>query len=703
MRLAQSCCRGVHLYGFDVGGRLARPMDPPHRLRPVVTGGGERFALSALWLYFTVVVSSTRYGRPRVQAGNTPPVPALDELARAYGNVQLATLVSTPPRGWTYELKYDGYRILALKAGDEVRLLSRSGRDWTATFAVIARDVARLKCHRCVIDGEVCALDERGYPSFQLLQNRDSGVTLAYFVFDLLLQSAQDLRPRALEDRRARLATLVAPLLGTSGVFLSSAVEADPATVLRLACASGLEGIVAKELGSPYSPGRSTSWQKIKCTKRQEFAIVGWIASTGTMRAVGSILLGLRSGDRYVYAGKVGTGLTDDARTKLWTALVRDENELPTAADVPRFGGRVHFVTPRYVAEVAFTEWTAGNHIRHPSFKGLRDDKAPEECVREVPGSTTSTPPSVPAPRAAAASSPTRVEVAGVSLSHPSRELDPAGISKLELARYYAAVGPHMVPHVRGRPLSLLRWAGGKETAKGGTFLRHARAWGPDALRRVTIQEKTKVGEYLIADSTEALVSLAQMDILEIHTWNSTFDHLEHPDRVVFDLDPAPDVAWPAVVRAAKDLRDRLQDLRLKSWVKTTGGKGLHVVVPLAPRADWSTSFAFTRRFVDELAREEPERFVATMAKAERRGRIFLDYLRNSRTSTSVAAYSIRARPGPTVSVPLAWRELDDVDPGALTASVVLRRLGGRWKDPWLPYWNTRQTLPAAPRRRGDP
>lgn len=246
--------------------------------------------------------------RPRVRTAPAPSVASLDALARAYGKVQLATLVATPPVGWSYELKYDGYRILALKAGKDVRLLSRSGQDWTATFEVIARDIARLKAPTCVLDGEVCALDERGYPSFQLLQNRDSGVTLAYFVFDLLHDGASDVRPLPLEARRAKLARRVAPLLGTSSVFLSSSVQEDAAKVLRLACASGLEGIVAKELGSRYSPGRSSAWQKIKCTKRQEFAIIGWLPLTGTMPTVGSLLLGLRSGDGFVYAGKVGTG-----------------------------------------------------------------------------------------------------------------------------------------------------------------------------------------------------------------------------------------------------------------------------------------------------------------------------------------------------------------------------------------------------------
>ncbi|MEA2748872.1 MAG: bifunctional non-ous end joining protein LigD, partial [Myxococcales bacterium] len=293
-----------------------------------------------------------------------------------------------------------------------------------------------------------------------------------------------------------------------------------------------------------------------------------------------------------------------------------------------------------------------------------------------------------------------RVVVAGVSISHPERVLEPTGVTKLDLARYYEAVGEHMLPHVEGRPLTLVRWAEGKHTEKGGIYLRHAKAWGPDVLRRVKIREKTKVGEYLVADTVAALVGLAQMDILEIHTWNSRASDVEHPDRVVLDLDPAPDVPWKEVVRAARLVNERLAALGLESWVKTTGGKGLHVLVPLVPEASWEECLAFTRAFAQMLVREEPKRFVAIVPKHVRSGKILVDYLRNNRTNTSVAAFSTRARAGAPVSVPITWDELDDELRGdAWNIHTVLDRLRERrWKDAWAGYFGARQRLPRAMR-----
>jgi bifunctional non-homologous end joining protein LigD len=312
---------------------------------------------------------------------------SIDALLADYRDVQLATLVTDVPRGetWSYELKYDGYRILALKSGAEVRLMSRNQQDWTREFAAVAADVAKLAVPGCVLDGEVCALDDRGRPSFQRLQNRARGARLAYFVFDLLYEG-EDLRPLPLEERRLRLGRCVSSKESMSSVVLSSAAHGDGATVLRTACANGFEGVVAKELGARYTPGRSRTWLKIKCTLRQEFAIVGWLPLATSERAIGSLLLALAEADGSMrYAGKVGTGFDMKMRADLGTLLRRDERKEPTAIDVPRFGGAVHFVKPKHVAEVAFSEWTGGGHVRHPSFQGLRADKRPEECVREAP------------------------------------------------------------------------------------------------------------------------------------------------------------------------------------------------------------------------------------------------------------------------------------------------------------------------------
>jgi bifunctional non-homologous end joining protein LigD len=287
-----------------------------------------------------------------------------------------------------------------------------------------------------------------------------------------------------------------------------------------------------------------------------------------------------------------------------------------------------------------------------------------------------------------------RIDVAGISVSHPTRVLEPPGVTKLALARYYEAVASRMLPHALGRPLTLLRWAEGPPTEKGGIYLRHAKAWGPTPLHRVTIREKTKTGEYLVIVDAKGLVSLAQMDILEIHTWNAIADDVERPDRVVFDLDPAPDVPWNETASAALEIRDRLAKLGLASWVKTTGGKGLHVVVPLTRGAGWDTCFEFTRRFAQQMVADTPKRYIATMSKAARKGLLFVDYLRNNRASTSVSAFSTRSRPGPPVSMPVDWSGLATLDPAAFTMKAVAELVSGRWADPWKGYWKAKQTLP---------
>ncbi len=616
------------------------------------------------------------------------PTDRLDELARAVGEVQTAVLVEaiSEPSAFTYELKWDGYRVLAVKAGDAVRLVSRKRQDFTKEFGAVARDVATVPAREFVLDGEVCALDSRGVPKFQMLQRRmRERAPLAYFVFDLLWLDGEDLRAMPIEERRELLARVVVDLDRKGSVVRSTAAEGDPSSILALACSRGLEGIVAKRKGSAYAAGKRPTWLKLKCKLRQELAVVGYLPLLETRDAVGSLLVAVAEGDFFRYAGKVGTGFDDQTRVELAKELSRDRADAPTAVGVPRAGGLARYVRPRLVAEVEMTEWTEGGHVRHASFQGLRRDKKPEECVREAPADAKPPPPPG-----------NRVEVAGISISHPSRVLEPTNLTKLELARYYEAVAPWMLPHVAGRPLTLVRWAEGKATEKGGgVYLRHAKAWGPAALRRVRIREKTKTGEYLVADDEVGLVALAQMDILEVHTWSSKVEDVERPDRMVFDLDPAPDVKWPEVRHAAHDLRGRLASLGLASFVKTTGGKGLHVVVPIVPGATWEDCLAFSRALARLLAREEPTRFVAAVPKAARRGKILLDYLRNNRGNTSVAAFSTRARPFAPVSVPLAWEELDEErKPDRWNVRDILERVRRQRRDPWEGFFTPATALP---------
>ncbi len=601
----------------------------------------------------------------------------------------LATTIADPSR-YSYELKWDGYRIVAFKLGGAVRLVSRKGNDYTKEFPSIARDVAKLDAEEVVLDGEVCALDARGLPSFQLLQNRRRGVSLTYFVFDVLRRDGRDLRAQPIEARRAELADVIGEHDRRGSIVVSTASENDLTSVLDLACARGLEGVVAKQKGSSYIAGKRPTWLKIKCHARQELAVVGWLPLEGTRNAIGSLLLGVMEPDgRFHYAGKVGTGFDDRMRGEIARALAKTASKTPTAVGVPKLGGLVRFVEPRLVAEVRFTEWTESGHVRHPSFLGFRADKRPEECVREVPvhAAAPASTPARPKPRGPV--------VLGIAISNPDRVLAPTPLTKLDLARYYEAIASEMLPHVEGRPLTLLRWEeGASETEKGGVFMRHRKAWGPDALRRVSIREKTKTGEYLVADTPAALVALAQMDVLEVHTWNSRADDVEHPDRLVFDLDPAEDVPFGDVVKAAHVVRERLADLGVVSFPKTTGAKGLHVVAPLVPSADVSACLAFARAFAGLLAREDPKRFTTAMAKAARPGKIFVDYLRNNRTNTSVAAFSTRARPGAPVSVPLAWAEVDrKLRPSRFTPRVVLARVR-EMPDPWDAYFRTAQHLP---------
>jgi bifunctional non-homologous end joining protein LigD len=649
------------------------------------------------------------------KGGRTGRGSALAELMAKVRAVQLATLVKdVPPGAWVYELKWDGYRILAHKSGNDVCLMSRRGNDWTSEFSVVADAVAGLPTKECIIDGEVCAIGTNGVPSFQLLQNRgDRQIGLLFIVFDLLWVDGEDLRSKPLEERRARLEQIAAKAGADSLVRLSTAVEGDPKQILAAACKAGLEGIIAKQKGSRYVGARERTWLKVKCTLRQEFAVVGYLPLKKTLPAVGGLLLALKrdNDDALHYAGKVGTGFDDKTRVALAKLLDAHRSKTPTALGAPPMGRLARWSEPKYVAEVEFTEWTDAGDIRHPSFRGLRNDKKPEDCVRERPAAVEAADRSAevhsPVPAALAgrprrssgkAARPTKADghvvVAGVRVSHSDRVLHPPGVTKLELARYYERVGERMLPHVEGRPLTLLLWDP-SVPERGGKFMRHAHAWGPDVLRRVHIQEKTKVGEYLVVDNVEGLVALAQMDVLEIHTWNSLAQDVERPNRVVFDLDPGPDVPWSRVVDCAHYLRDRLLAVKLASWPKTTGGKGVHIVVPIEPSADWAQCLEFTRAFADVMESERPKDFVTTLSKAKRSGRILIDYLRNNRTNTSIAAFSIRARPGAPVSMPVAWDEFDSsLKSDAFKMHDVAERLATARRDPWAGYFTRTQRLP---------
>ncbi|WP_143827895.1 DNA ligase D [Anaeromyxobacter sp. Fw109-5] len=618
---------------------------------------------------------------------------------------QLALLVSGAPEGaaWVHEVKYDGYRIGCAVDGGEVTLWSRRGKDWTAQFPEVASSARRLKVRSALLDGEVAAVLPDGRTSFQALQNAFHGGRrdLVYFAFDLLHLDGEDLTSRPLLERKAALAGL----LGDGGVVrYAPHFEGRGPDVHREACKLGMEGIVSKRSDLPYRAGRNATWVKTKCVLRQELVIGGFTDPEGAARdAIGALLVGYREGGALRFAGKVGTGFTNASARALRERLAG----LPTDSSpfTPRpsgwLGRNAHWVRPELVCEVAFTEWTADGKIRHPSFQGLREDKRPEDVVRErAAGGATSTATSTATPtekrvprRSRSPGAGEAEEIGGVRISSPARVMYPdLGVTKRDLARYYEAVADAMVPHLAGRPLTLVHCPDG--LAGECRYMKHSKLWAPDAVRRVRIPERTKLGEYLVVDDARALLSIVQMDVLELHTWSSTVDRLEEPDRLVLDLDPGPAVGWAEVVRAARLLRDALAALGLGAFVKTTGGAGLHVVAPLVPERPWSECLAFARGLATTLARHDPSRFTVAYAKAGRERKILLDYLRNNRTNTSIAAFSTRARPAATVAVPLAWDELSPrAPPDRHTLRTVPRRLARLRADPWAGYDRARRSL----------
>jgi bifunctional non-homologous end joining protein LigD len=612
---------------------------------------------------------------------------------------QLATLVTEPPEGggWLHELKFDGYRILGRVQGGRARLISRNGNDWTGNFPSLAAALEALPLSQGVIDGEVAVLQPDGTTSFQALQNALSARAqgeLVYFAFDLPYLDGYDLTRARLEDRKAALDALLAG--AGSAVRYSAHVVGSGREFFDNACRMRLEGIVSKRRDAPYEPRRGGSWLKVKCLRRQEVVIGGWTDPSGARTGLGALLVGVHErGAGLTFAGKVGTGFTEKVLRDLHRRLGAIEQASSPFSPKPKGVGAAHWVKPELVAEVAFTEWTGDGKMRHPSFQGLRGDKPPQEVVRERETPTEKV--AGPARPSTGAKGAAEAKVAGVRLTHPDRVLYPAlGLTKRDLAEFYASIADWILPHVVGRPLTLVRCPEGLD---GDCFyMKHSGAWAPPALRRVKIKEKTKTGDYLVADDLAGVMGLVQMGILEIHTWNSLADRVEEPNRIVFDLDPGPAVAFDKVMAGARLLRGSLRSVGLESFVKTTGGKGLHVVVPLAPGHGWEETFGFSELVASQIVKEDPRTYTDSMPKAGRQAKILIDVLRNNRGSTSVAAYSTRARPEAPVSVPLAWEELRrDLRPDQFTVQNLPRRLSSLKADPWARYFTLRQKL-AVPR-----
>ena len=623
--------------------------------------------------------------------------------------LSLATLVEEPPEGdgWLHEIKYDGYRIAARVDRSGVRLFSRNGLDWTARFSEVAEALEALATDGAWLDGEVVVLDARGVSDFGRLQRfvkEGQPGDLTYIAFDLLFEDGEDLRALPLVERKRRLEQLLRR--GGQAVHgvvrYGDHIEGLGGDVFAEACLQGLEGVVSKRAGDTYAGRRTRSWVKSKCGRRQEFVVGGFTDPSGTRRGFGALLLGAYDGEGALrYAGRAGSGFDDATLTRLHARLKKLERRTPPFADPPKGAETrgVHWTSPKLVAEVAFTEWTSEGQLRHPVFKGLREDKAPEDVVREVePGGGADAPSASPragdartapaaAPRARRASSGAdKPLVRGVKISHPERVVFPdPGLTKLDVARYYEAVAELMVPYLERRPLTVIRCPGG--IAAECFFQKNVTPSVPRSVAKVRVRgadEKTVV--YPVVDTPEALLAMVQNGSVEFHVWGSRVGAIEAPDILVFDLDPAPDVPWSRVREAARTLRDELEDRGLESYLRTSGGKGLHVVVPFTPRRHWPRVGAFAREVVEALVAHEPGRYTATMSKAKRGGKVFVDHFRNGRGATSVTSYSLRARPGAPVAMPISWDELGRTRGGAdWTAERVLRRLRGR-DDPWADF-----------------
>jgi bifunctional non-homologous end joining protein LigD len=609
----------------------------------------------------------------------------------------LALLSDVAPEGaeWVNEIKFDGYRMQARIDAGGVKLLTRKALDWTEKFAPIAHALEDLPVEQAILDGEIVAESEDGVSSFsQLQQDLKDGHEgrLVYYVFDLLYLDGQDLTQAPLLERKQALSRLLAGMPKKGRIRLSEHFDEAGGVLLKHACRMSLEGIIAKRGNAPYRPGRGGDWLKIKCSDRQEFVVAGYAPSTVDAHAIGALILGYYDKGRLHYAGRTGTGFSHKMARDLWKRLqplVTAKSPFNPPPKEETRARNARWVTPRLVVEVAFHGWTHGERVRQASFQGIREDKSPTEVVREV----KAMPPSDRKKRIAAAAQrvPTKVKEPQYHLTHPDRVYwEDAGITKQGLADYYIDVWKWMKPHVTGRVLALVRCPAGA-TAEC-FFQKHASA-GVDQkhLHLVTEPDNDKA---ISVDDLDGIIALVQAGVLEIHTRGTTIDHLEEADRLVFDLDPGPGIGWKDIVAAARDVRQRLANLKLKSFLKTSGGKGLHVVLPIR-YTPWEQAKGFCRNIAEQMAADSPDRYTATVKKNARGNRIFIDYLRNSREATAVAPYSTRAREGAPVSVPIAWEELKTLRAAnQYTVSNLNKRLARLDKDPWAGIGKFKQALP---------
>jgi bifunctional non-homologous end joining protein LigD len=619
---------------------------------------------------------------------------------------QLALEAEDPPEtsGWLHELKLDGYRMQARKQGDKVQMLTRSGLDWTNRVPAVADAVRQLPADRITLDGEVVVLAPNGTTNFADLQaafQDGARHPLTYFCFDLLHLNGHSTRDLPLIERKSLLAEILSSA-DPATLRISEHLEANGKQIFHHACSLHAEGIVSKRAQSKYTSTRGSDWLKFKCLHEQEFVIGGYTLPSNETYGVGALLLGYYRDGKLVYAGRTGTGFTRSSHRTIRDKLQPLSTSKPAFAAIPTAARKgAHWVKPSLVAQVRFATWTADNQLRQAAFLGLREDKPANEVVREeaAPTPKRTHAHSAPSashrvPRELAAKTVAPEEKASIRLTHPEKVLDSdSGITKQMLADYYWAVAENMLPHIADRPLSLVRCPEG--IGKPCFYQKHVNSMLPKDIGTVMVPDK-KTGKpepYITLNSRESLAGLAQMGVLEIHPWGARNEDLEHADRIIIDLDPDESLPWSTVTEAACDVRERLKHLGLDSFLKTTGGKGLHIVAPIAPQHDWDTIKSFAHNFVLAMERASPRLYLAKMTKAARIGKIYLDYLRNERGATAVAPYSPRSRAGAPVSMPLAWSELSSRERPRFSVSDFADWRARLRKDPWKLLPNKSQQL----------
>ncbi|MNJ91387.1 putative DNA ligase-like protein [compost metagenome] len=590
---------------------------------------------------------------------------------------ELALLVEKPPEGreWIHETKFDGYRMQAHLRGENVKLFTRTGLDWAKKFPSVSKALEALASDGTVLDGEVVWLEKTGRTSFQKLQNAiksNDHSSMFYYIFDILSLEGEDLRQKSLMERKKILKEFLKNQ-NKGPLRYSDHLRGNAKALFKEACSLELEGLISKRADSKYLSGRNQNWLKIKCGKQQEFVIGGYTEAQGSRSGFGALLLGVYERDKLRYVGKVGTGFTETSLRELKKTLLKlEQDHSPFDVKSPR-GRGLHWIQPIKSAEIHFSNWTEDGHLRVPVFHGLREDKPPREISVEEPA-----PPKVKGK---------------LSLSSPEKIIfAKEKITKLDIAKFYLEISEKMLPYVKDRPLALLRCPEG--TSKPCFFQKHINGNLPAHIQEVLIKEKTEESPYMFISSSQGLVAFVQMGAFEMHCWNCKKNNVEYPDQIVMDFDPGPGVPWSKVIAAAFELKKTLEVLGLRSFVKLSGGKGVHVHVPISPKYTWDEVKAFSKALADDMEARNPDLYVARMSKKIRRGRIFVDYLRNGRGSTAIGPYCLRARALSSVAMPVTWEELKKIKgPDIFTLEKALVYLKKRKKDPWEGYFKLRQSI----------